>query len=73
MNEIKCPHCGTVFQVDESGFSAIVKQVRDKEFAHEIEQRQQMMKVEKDQAVKLAIADTKSSLEKELRCPEADL
>ena len=29
MNEIKCPHCGTVFQVDESGFADIVKQVRD--------------------------------------------
>lgn len=71
MNEIKCPHCGTVFQVDESGFSAIVKQVRDREFAHEIEQRQQMMKVEKDQAVKLAIADTKSSLEKELTQTQA--
>ena len=32
MNEIKCPHCGKVFQVDESGFADIVKQVRDSEF-----------------------------------------
>lgn len=29
MQEIKCPKCGEVFQVDESGYAAIVKQVRD--------------------------------------------
>ena len=33
MNEIKCPHCGTVFQIQETDYLAIVKQVRDKEFA----------------------------------------
>ncbi|MCR4880473.1 MAG: DUF2130 domain-containing protein [bacterium] len=36
MKEIKCPKCGEVFQVDESGYAAIVKQVRDKEFSEEI-------------------------------------
>ena len=30
MQEIKCPKCGEIFQVDESGYAAIVKQVRDK-------------------------------------------
>ena len=28
MNEIKCPHCGKVFQVDEAGYAAILAQVR---------------------------------------------
>lgn len=28
MQEIKCPKCGEVFQVDEAGYAAIVKQVR---------------------------------------------
>ena len=32
MHEIRCPRCGEVFQVDESGYTAIVKQVRDSEF-----------------------------------------
>ena len=36
MKEIKCPKCGEVFQVDEAGYAAIVKQVRDKEFSEEI-------------------------------------
>ena len=35
MNEIKCPKCGEVFQVDEAGYAAIVKQVKDKEFEEE--------------------------------------
>ena len=29
MQEIKCPKCGEGFQVDESGYAAIVRQVRD--------------------------------------------
>lgn len=41
MNEIKCPHCGKVFQVDESGFADIVKQVRDSEFQRELQQREE--------------------------------
>ena len=39
MNEIKCPHCGEVFQVDERGFADIVRQVRTQEFDKEIAQR----------------------------------
>ena len=35
MNEIKCPNCGEVFQVDESGYAAILKQVKDREFEKE--------------------------------------
>ena len=36
MQEIKCPKCGEVFQVDESGYAAILKQVRDSEFSKEV-------------------------------------
>lgn len=39
MQEIKCPKCGEVFTVDESGYAAIVKQVRDREFEKELEAR----------------------------------
>ena len=31
MNEIKCPNCGTIFQIDESDYDKVVKQIRDKE------------------------------------------
>lgn len=36
MNEIKCPRCGEIFQVDESGYAAILKQVKDKAFEKEL-------------------------------------
>ena len=39
MQEIKCPNCGQVFQVDESGYAQIVQQVRDKEFSQELDRR----------------------------------
>jgi len=39
--EIKCPKCGEAFTVDEAGYAAILKQVRDKEFAHELERQEQ--------------------------------
>lgn len=41
MQEIKCPHCGEVFQVDETGYAQIVSQVRDREFAQELQRREQ--------------------------------
>ena len=43
MQEIKCPHCGKVCQVDESGYDQIVRQVRDREFEKELARREQEM------------------------------
>lgn len=54
MQEIKCPKCGEVFKVDESGYSAIVKQVRDEEFTKEIEAREKQFASEKQSALQLA-------------------
>lgn len=39
MQEIRCPKCNEVFQVDDSGYSQIVQQVRDKEFEKEAQRR----------------------------------
>lgn len=39
MNEIKCPHCGKAFKIDEASFAAILKQVRDSEFEKELHAR----------------------------------
>ena len=51
MQEIKCPRCGEVFQIDEAGYSAIVQQVRDKEFRKEIESQQKRLEEEKANAL----------------------
>lgn len=66
MNEIKCPKCGEVFQVDELGYAAIVKQVRDHEFEKEITQREKAMETERNSAVEIAVAKTLGEKEKEL-------
>lgn len=39
MQEIRCPNCNEVFQVDESGYAQIVQQVRDREFEKEAQRR----------------------------------
>lgn len=53
MQEIKCPKCGEVFQVDESGYNQIARQIRDKEFAKEVDRREKELKttLEKDFAL----------------------
>ncbi len=53
MREIKCPNCGQVFQVDESGYAQIVQQVRDREFAAELDRRERdlLKKKESDLAI----------------------
>lgn len=40
MSQIKCPNCGTVFQVDESQYHEILQQVRNEEFEKELNERQ---------------------------------
>jgi len=51
---MKCPNCGEVFQVDESGYAQIVKQVRDKEFLMEIERREKELEERREDELKLA-------------------
>lgn len=56
MNEIKCPKCGEVFQVDEAGYAAIVRQVHDKEFDKQIRQSEESLKAQQKSAIELAVA-----------------
>lgn len=65
MNEIKCPHCGKVFQVDERGFADILRQVRTAEFDKEITQREGMLQEQNAQAVKLAVAKAQQDAQAE--------
>lgn len=72
-NEIKCPKCGTTFQVDEASFASIVKQVRDAEFNRDIEERLHFFEKEKSDAIKLAEAKIKADLERDLAAKDSDL
>ena len=70
MQEIKCPKCGEVFQVDEAGYAAIVKQVRDKEFQRELAERQQQFLLDKENSVRLAQAEADNKLQDSLRAKD---
>lgn len=59
MNEIKCPKCGEVFKVDEYGYAAIVKQVRDKEFEKQIKQSEETLKAQLEARIELVLAKEK--------------
>lgn len=53
MHEIKCPKCGEVFAVDETGYAAIVSQVRDEQFRTELCEREQQLERQKEQEIHL--------------------
>ncbi len=53
MPEIKCPHCGEVFQVDPSSYAEIVSQVRTAEFQKELHAREAQLSKEKDSELQL--------------------
>ncbi|GAA1596066.1 DUF2130 domain-containing protein [Leucobacter chromiireducens] len=63
MREIKCPHCGKSFTVDEAGYADIVKQVRDSEFEAQLHERLQLAEQEKDAALELARVTSASKLQ----------
>ncbi len=44
MKELKCPKCGSVFQVDEADYASIVSQVKNAEFDAEIKRRLEEMR-----------------------------
>ncbi len=54
MQEIKCPNCGVVFQVDESGYARIAQQVRDREFEKELERREKEQAGKRESELRLA-------------------
>ena len=70
MKEIKCPNCGTVFQVDESGYAQIVQQVRDEEFAKELERRVAELAARKDDEAKLARMKQEQETDAKLRAKD---
>lgn len=73
MQEIKCPKCGEVFVVDESGYANIVKQVRDKEFAKELKKREEELKDAQQKDLDLVRLEQKNQLDKALYAKDSEL
>ncbi len=73
MKDIICPHCKKTFKVDEAGFADILKQVRDDQFEKELHERLVIAEKEKEDAVKLAQANTKNELQVDMARKEAEI
>ena len=73
MNEIQCPNCKKAFKVDEAGYAAIQKQVRDHQFEEELQNRLNLAEKEKADAIKLAEANIKYALQDELASKEKEI
>ena len=66
MQEIRCPKCNEVFQVDDSGYSQIVQQVRDKEFEKEAARRAEELEKAKNSELKIVEMEYEKKLESAL-------
>lgn len=66
MSEIICPHCHTPFTVDESGYSAILSQVRDQEFQRELAERERLLEESRATAIELAVAAEREKLTQQM-------
>lgn len=63
MKEIKCPKCNSVFEMDASGYSDIVNQVRSEEFESELNQRLKDQEI--NHKVKVELAEQSIAAEKD--------
>lgn len=66
MKEIICPSCKKAFEIDQAGFSDIVKQVRDDQFDKELKILMDQAEKEKENAVKLAEANLRKITQDEI-------
>lgn len=73
MNQIKCPKCGEIFQIDESAYMTIVNQIRDKEFKKQISEKEEQYKADKENALKTAKLEIEKNYEKELNKKDIEI
>ena len=73
MNQITCPKCGTVINLDESDYEGIVRQVRDDQFVHEVEERAASLRREHEQALELARSQAKAEFDRVMAAQKAEL
>ena len=61
MHEIKCPKCGEIFQVDESGYAELLSQVRNEAFEEELHKRAMELENKNKNDIKMAQMEQEKS------------
>ena len=77
MKELKCPHCGSTFTVDEADYALLLSQVKNAEFEtelsrrlHEMEQSQQMKQQLREQQLQSKLLQTEQQLQTQIQQAE---
>lgn len=73
MNEIRCPKCGEIFQIDESAYTAIVKQIRDKEFNKQVLEKEEQYKNDKENALRTFRLELEKGYEKQISGKDVEI
>lgn len=72
-HEIKCPHCGTAFKIDEAGYADIARQVRDQEFTQQLHERLALAEQDKRSAVALAESRLQQEWQRSATAKDAEI
>ena len=73
MKELKCPHCGQVFKVDEADYASILSQVKNSEFEAEISRRLKELEEKHKAEQDLAAAKNEKSFQAQLSKKELEI
>lgn len=73
MKELKCPHCGSVFTVDEADYASIVSQVKNAEFDAEIGRRMEELEARRKAELELTEARTRKEFVEQMNGKEKEL
>lgn len=72
MKEIKCPHCGKEFKLDDAGYADILAQVKTEEFDKQLHERLAAAEKLKDAEIKAAEAEVMRKAEADAAKKAAD-
>jgi hypothetical protein len=73
MNQIKCPHCGKEFTVDESSYSNIVSQIKSKEFQLEVHEQLELLKMQSEKDIEIEKSKVEATYKDQLSQKEKEL
>ncbi len=73
MNQINCPECGKVFKIDETGYSNLLKQVRDEEFEKELKTRIELAEKDKIKSIALVEKNIKIKVNESMNCKNTEI
>lgn len=71
-NTLRCPHCGTQFEIDESEYAVLLQQVRDDAFRVEVEERERLLGERQEAEIASLRAEAEKEQEQALAAAEND-